>query len=274
MPEPYMEVAKLVLPAVIGAIGGYAVKFFEIDYQRNKAIKDTWRAQKTTHWLPLLRATTDLEARFKYLGDIFEGKPPVKFTPESISADFRELYMLTRDEIPNLEHVNPNAARQNSDAVQRARTRVCHQLTFAESSVYITAAYLAHAEHAWRALTDDELNIPPTHGKHLLGRLHNVRQALQGASGAGLFLEQQEYMGQAMLLPAHTVLSNIDFRRKLFDLPGWEVFSNLLRFFAEFGPKLPHEIAKTIEALKPLQESLVELRDAPSKQKYDKMRFR
>jgi hypothetical protein len=274
MPDPYIDLAKLAVPALIGAIGGYSIKFWEVWRQQQKLIADTWTAQKSSHWSPLLRATSNLESRFIYLKQIFERREPIPFSPESLSADFRELYMLSPDEIPNLEHVDANLARQDAAAVQRARTRVCHQLTFAESSVYIIAVYLAHAEHVWRALTDDALSIPAKHASHLLSLLHNVRQALQGKSGAGIFLEQQEYIGQALLLPGNAVVSNIDFRRTLFAMPGWEVFSNLLRFFAEFPPKVPYEVTSTIKELAVLRHALTQLRDAASRQEYGKQRLR
>jgi hypothetical protein len=272
MSDPFIDLAKLAVPALIGAIGGYTIKFSEVQHQQKKAISDTWTAQKSSHWSPLLRASRDLEHRFTYLRDIFEKREPIRFSPESLSADFRELYMLSRDEIPNLEAVDPNAARQDSAAVQRARTRVCHQLTFAESSVYITPVYLAHAEHVWRALTDDALSVPATHARRLLDLLENVRNALQGGSGAGVFLEQQEYIGQALLLPGHTVVGNIEFRRALFAIPGWEVFSNLLRFFAEFQPKVEFEVKNTIKELAVLCQAVTQLRDASSLNQYKKLR--
>ena len=269
MTEPYTEFAKIALPGIIGVAGGYFLKRWDVHHQQEKYVSDTWTAQKRTHWSPLLRATGDLEARFTFLRDIYHQKPSMPFSPASLSADFRELYMLSRAEIPNLQDVNPNAARQNSDAVQRARTRVCHELTFAESSVFITAAYLAHAEHVWRGLDEDLLEIASAHRAHLVGLLSGVRQALQGKSGAGIFIEQQEYIGQTLLLPSGGVVANLDFRKRLFDLPGWETFSNLLRFFAEFGPKVNYEITGTIQALGPLKHAVTLLRDASTKAKYE-----
>jgi len=208
-----------------------------------------------------LRATRELESRFVYLRDIYTKKPGMPFSPESLSADFRELYMLTRDEISNLEEVDPNAPRRDHNVVERLRARVCHEL-------YITATYLEHAEHVWRDLNEDRLEMSPPARNDLLGLVGNVRQSLQGKTGAGIFIEQQEYMGQTLLEASGAVISNLEFRQRLFDLPGWEAFNNLLRFFAEFGPKVNFEVADTITVLGPLRERLSNLRVSATPDRY------
>jgi hypothetical protein len=267
MAEPYVEIAKVVLPGLIGALGGYFIKYWDVRRLQRKEENDLWVAQRQSYWSPLLRATSELETRFAYLRDIYTPeKLGMPFSPLSLSADFRELYMLSRNDIPNLQEVDPNVPRRNDHAVQHVRARVCHELTFAESSVYITAAYLGHAEHVWRDLYDDRLPMSPPARNDLLGLVSKVRQSLHGKSGAGIFLEQQEYIGQTLLHTSGGVITNLEFRQRLFDLPGWEAFNNLLRFFAEFAPKVNFEVTDTIAALGPLRERLGQLRvsDTPA----------
>src|ERR1035437_1881673 len=137
MAELYTETAKVVLPGLIGVLGGYFIKRWDVQRQQRKEDNDVWIAQRQSHWSPLLRATRELNARFSFLRDIYKEKPGMPFSPSFLSADFRELYTLSRDEIRNLQDVDANEPRRSDHAVQRLRTRVCHELTFAESSVYI-----------------------------------------------------------------------------------------------------------------------------------------
>lgn len=268
MPEVYADIANVVLAAVLGVCGGYLVKRWDVAHQARKVENDVWRAQRHSHWSPLLRATRELEGRFAYLRDIYLRRPGMPFDPESISGDFRELYVLSRAEIPNLQDVDPTAARRDHLAVQRMRARVCHELTFAESSLFKTVTYLGHAEHVFRDLVEDRLDVPAEARDDVLGLLRAVRASLQGATGAGVFEEQQEYIGQMAWNPPLGVITNLEFRQQLFDLPGWEGFKNVLRFFAEFGPKVEYEIAETIETLGRLAARLDHVRGCATKRDY------
>ena len=106
----------------------------------------------------------------------------------------------------------------------------------------------------------------------VLGLISDVRSKLQG-NGAGIQREQQEYMGEAMWnIGGNSVISNLDFRTRLFDSPGWETYKGLLRFYAEFRLKIGHEVPQTICALRKLMTRLEELRnmnqDFPEGKKY------
>jgi hypothetical protein len=77
-----------------------------------------------------------------------------------LSGDFRELYLLSRDEIPwsqdkdegpSILDSDGNQPRRDDEVVQRVRKRMCYELTLATSSLYWTARYLAHA--GWRIFT-------------------------------------------------------------------------------------------------------------------------
>jgi hypothetical protein len=268
----YAEIAKVFVPGVIGIVGGYFVKKWEVKRQDHKVENDLWSTQKQSHWSPLLRATRELKTRFEFLRDIYLEKPGMPFDPKSLSGDFRELYMLSRAEIPYVQDCDPNAPRKDEHGVQHIRARVCHELTFAESSLYITVKYLGNAEHVWRDLNEDLLNVPKDARDELMRLILNVRESLQGKSGAGIFHEQQEYIGETVWSTAGRVITNLEFRKRLFDLPGWEQFKNLLRFFVEFAPKLEYEVKDTIVALGDLEKQVDQLRSCPSKRDYEALR--
>jgi hypothetical protein len=219
--------------------------------------------------LPFLKSARELQDRLGFLGSIYERAPGMPFSPESLSADFRELYALSRAEIPNFQACDPDAPRRNAIEVQRIRSRMCHELTFAESSVYITAAYLGRSEYVRRDLNQDVLTVPDDARKDMLRLVDDVRRSLQGGSGAGIFAEQQEYIGEAMWAPGDGVLSNLEFRNRILDLPGWESFKNLIRFYADFGPKLEHEVKDTIAALGALVRRIDEIRTSKDLRSYE-----
>jgi hypothetical protein len=268
MTELLTEVTGVMLAAILGLCGGYLMKRWEVRYQRRKAENDVWAAQRQTHWSPLLGATRGLEERFTFLRHIYQRRPDMPFSPESLSADFRELYAFSRDEIRNLQEVDANAPRRSPDRVQHMRARVCHELTFAESSVYKTATYLGHAEHVLRDLEDDRLEVSAEARDDLRRLIRGVRRSLQGQSGAGVFEEQQEYIGQMMCDRSGRAMTNLEFRQRLFDLPGWEGFKNVLRFFADFEPKVDYEIKETIDALGCLAARLDQLRASATRDEY------
>jgi hypothetical protein len=265
----FLETAKTIGPGVVGAIGGYLVKRWEVGHQARKTENDLWSTQIQSHWSPLLKATRDFKSRFGFLSNVYLRQPGMPFNPDSVSADFRELYMLSPDAINNLQHCDPNAPRKDENSVQKVRTRVCHELTFAESSLYITAKYLGHAERVWRDLNESLLILPKSARGNMLVVISNVRGSLQGTTGAGIFNEQQEYIGEAVWGTNGSVISNLEFRRRLFDLPGWEQFANLLRFFVEFEPKVKYEVACTIKALSVLEQELKQLCDQKTMRTYE-----
>jgi hypothetical protein len=145
---------------------------------------------------------------------------------------------------------------------------MCHELTFAESSVYITATYLGHSEHVWRDLNERALQVPEGARKEMLGLINGVRQSLQGP-GAGIFREQQRYIGEAVLISDRHVISNLDFRNRILEMPGWETFKNLLRFYADLAPKIPWEVQAAIKALGKVEEGIEILCGSKGARSYD-----
>ena len=117
----------------------------ELKQQEKKSDIGTWRSEKRTHWSPFLKSAQELDERLSQLLRIYKGEPDT-LSPGSLSGDFRELYVLSRDEISNLQDCDPVKPRKDAGQVENIRSRVCHELTFAESSLYITAAYLGHSE--------------------------------------------------------------------------------------------------------------------------------
>jgi len=256
---------KVIVPGISAIIGGlivvggqYCIKRWELRHQERQAKSSTWLVQKQSHWSPLFMASQDFADRLKFLTRIHQGDPGTGFDHNSISADFRELYMLRRDPIDNLQNCDPNAPRRNATDVQTIRSRVCHELTLAESSLYFTVVYLGHAEQVLRDLKQDRLVLPDSERVDLVRCLDAVRLSLQG-KGAGIPREQQAYMGEAMW-GSGSVMSNLEFRNRLFDMPGWETFKGLLRFYAEFAPKVQYEVADTIKTLETLASQIDKLR--------------
>jgi hypothetical protein len=147
--------------------------------------------------------------------------------------------------------------RMNLNAVQKIRTRMAHQLTYATSSLYITAKYLGWAELVQRDLKERRLLLSEDARVEMMRLISNVRGSLQG--NAGIPVEQQEYIGETVWSTAGRVITNPEFRKRLFDLPGWEQFTGLFRFFVHFQYKVEHEVAKTISALHELAEKVDQL---------------
>jgi hypothetical protein len=68
--------------------------------------------------------------------------------------------------------------------------------------------------------------------------------------------KNKEAMAEAVWDPAGGVITNCNFRERLLELPGWERFTNLFRFFVDFRQKLTFEVASTISALRELEDQL------------------
>jgi hypothetical protein len=157
-------------------------------------------------------------------------------------------------------------------AVQDLRKRMCYELNYATSSLYRTARYLARARLLHQHLSGGGSSLAPTDQEGLDRLIAEVGAGLQGASGAGIFLEQQESIAEMMVDADGRVLSHFDFRRRLLDVPGWEQFTALFLFFitendkpdgrpdrASFAAKLPYEVQATTGALARLEARLAEI---------------
>jgi hypothetical protein len=230
-----------------------------------------WSLHKQQFHLPLLDAGRQLEARLSELADIYRGDS-ARHRPEDLSGDFRELYLLRRDQIPSLLDSDGNQPRRHDEAVQRLRKRMSYELTLATSALYWTARYLAYARLVHLHLSGGGSRLDPADREGLDRLIGDVGNALQGPGGAGLFSEQQDAIAEMMVDADGKVLSHYDFRRRLLELPGWEQFTALFYFFiseddepdkkdrrARFAAKLDHEVAATVEALARLEDRLTEI---------------
>jgi hypothetical protein len=145
-----MAAADQVLTAglsMVSVLVGYGAKMGQ----------DWWtakRARQQLH-LPLLAAARELGARLSELAAVYGGTSPGSFTPESLSRDFRELYLLRPDELPDrdgaLLSADDNEPRRNDRAVQDLRKRMCYELNFATSPVPLLRHRERQARRAARA---------------------------------------------------------------------------------------------------------------------------
>jgi hypothetical protein len=265
MADFYAETIKLLGSGVVGALCGYVLKEIEIRNQDRRKKDDLWSTQIQNHWLPLLEAARELNSRFDELSRVYRKEWTNPFNPDDLSGDFRELYSLNRDK--NWSQRDPNAPRKDGDAVQRVRTRMSHELNYAASSLYITAKYLGIAEQVQRNLRENLLIVSGDARNEMIRVISNVRGSLQGR--AGIFREQQESIAEIVWGPAGRVITNFEFRKRLLDLPGWEQFTNLFRFFVDFEPKVKYEVADTISSLLELEREVNQLSSCPSKKAYE-----
>jgi hypothetical protein len=239
---------------------------------QRQADRALWSQPRQQLYLPLLGAVRELEARLSELADVYGGRSPLPFTPTSLSRDFRELYLLSPEEIPDLLASDGDRPRRDDRAVQRLRKRMCYELNFATSSLYRTARYLACARLVHRHLSGGGSGLAPADQEGLDRLIAEVGAALQGPTGAGIFLEQQESIAEMMIDADGRVLSHFDFRRRLLELPGWEQFTALFLFFvseddrlegddarARFAAKVPHEVRAATTALGRLEARLSEI---------------
>jgi hypothetical protein len=169
-------------------------------------------------WPPLLEAARELERRLVDLSRVYRRQWTDPFTPESLSGDFCELYMLSRDPIENFQECDPNERRKDLNAVQKIRTRMVHELNYAVTSLYIIAKYLGWAEHVQRDLKEDRLILRGDARDEILRLFSNVRGSLQG--NAGILVEQQDSIAEMVWAPAGRVITNLEFQKRLLELPG------------------------------------------------------
>ena len=282
--------ADQILIVLVSTFIGFCGKWVWDWRTARRAEKKEHQALRSLHdqqfHLPLLDAGRQLQARLCELSDIYIGEPS-KHTPASLSGDFRELYLLSRDEllpdplrpdkIPSILDSDANQPRRDDAAVQRLRRRMCYELTFATTALYRTGRYLAYARLAHLHLSGGGSTLESDDRKGLDQLIADVGAALQGPGGAGIFGEQQESIAEMMVDPGGKVLSHYDFRRRLLELPGWEQFTALFLFYisedneldisqydeldprsrrARFAAKVCHEVRATTEALAGLNARL------------------
>jgi hypothetical protein len=271
MAAPADQILIVLLSGVVGYGSKWAQDWWTAKKAQEEEAEALWSLHKQQFHLPLLDAGRQLEARLSELADVYRGNS-ARHRPESLSGDFRELYLLSRDRIPSLLDSDGNQPRRHDDAVQRLRKRMCYELTLATSSLYWTARYLAHARLVHLHLSGGGSRLDPADREGLDRLIADVATALQGPGGAGIFSEQQDSIAEMMVDPDGKVLSHYDFRRRLLELPGWEQFTALFYFFiseddepdkqdgrARFAAKLDHEVDATIAALARLRTRLTRI---------------
>ncbi|MDP9144347.1 MAG: hypothetical protein M3N43_06570 [Actinomycetota bacterium] len=279
--------ADQILIVLVSALVGYGGKLAQdwLTAWRAQKKEDAalWSLHRQRFHLPLRDAGRQLEARLSELAGIYRGEPS-QHTPGSLNGDFRELYLLSRDELPwsgdprpSILDTDGNQPRRDDQAVQRLRKRMCYELTLATSALYWTARYLAYARLVHLHLSGGGSNLDKADRDGLDRLIADVGAALQG-KGAGIFSEQQDAIAEMMVDSDGKVLSHYEFRRKLLELPGWEQFTALFLFFiseddrldiealdepkkdrARFAAKLGHEVDATIGALARLETRLTEI---------------
>ena len=278
------QILIVLLSALVGYGGKLAQDWWTARRAQRKEDEALWSLHQQQFHLPLRDAGRQLEARLSELADIYRRKPS-QHTPESLNGDFRELYLLSRDQLlwsedsrPSILDSDGNQPRRDDEAVQRLRKRMCYELTLATSALYWTARYLAYARLVHRHLSGGGSNLKTADREGLDQLIVAVGAELHGNGGAGIFSEQQDSIAEMMVDSDGKVLSHYEFRRRLLELPGWEQFTALFLFYiseddqldietldereqhrARFVAKLCHEVDDTIKALARLESRLTEI---------------
>jgi hypothetical protein len=211
MAAPADQILIVLVSALVGYGGKWAWDWRTARRAEKKEDQALWSLHNQQFHLPLLDAGQQLQARLCELSDIYNEKPS-KHTPASLSGDFRELYLLSRDELlpdplrpdelPSILDSDANQPRRDDAAVQRLRKRMCYELTFATTALYRTARYLAYARLAHLHLSGGGSTLESDDRKGLDQLIAAVGAALQGPGGAGIFSEQQESIAEMMSTPA------------------------------------------------------------------------
>jgi hypothetical protein len=264
IPSPTLDLLKVIgsfAGGATGAVSGALLKQW-FDQRALLAI------QKQTRWLPLLEATREFKTRLEELIRKYPSHPARNRSEmTSLACDFWELYTLDKERKPFDELENPeldgilDTSRDKESDVQRVSRRMCHQLNYAASSLYITAKYLACAERVRTDLKEGRLRIAQGVTERKLTKLiSDVRKQLNGVSkehpGSGIIFEQQESIAESVCGADNRIISYFEFRQRLLTKADWDQFTGLFRFFVHFDQKISTEVRQTIEVLDPLCEEL------------------
>jgi hypothetical protein len=98
MAAPADQILIVLVSALVGYGGKWAWDWRTARRAEKKEDQALWSLHNQQFHLPLLDAGQQLQARLCELSDIYNEKPS-KHTPASLSGDFRELYLLSRDEL-------------------------------------------------------------------------------------------------------------------------------------------------------------------------------
>jgi hypothetical protein len=182
MAEPADQILTIGLSAVAGYGGKMAQDWWTARRARRQADRELWSEHKQQLYLPLLGAVRELETRLSELADVNGGRSALPFTSTSLSRDFRELYLLSPEEIPDLLASDGDQPRRDDRVVQRLRKRMCYELNFATSSPYRTGRYLACARLVHRHLSGGS-TLAPADQEGLDRLTADVGAVLQGPTG-------------------------------------------------------------------------------------------
>jgi hypothetical protein len=202
-----MADADQILTAGVSVLVGYGGKmaqdWWTARRARQQADRALWSLHKQQFHLPLLGSARELETRLSELAAVYRGSSQGAFSAESLSRVFREVYLLRPDELPDqdgaLLAADGDQPRRDDRAVQHLRKRMCYELNFATSSLYRTARYLAHARLVHQHLSGGASSLAPVDQEGLDRLIAEVGTGLQGATRAGIFLEQQESIAEMMV---------------------------------------------------------------------------
>lgn len=250
-----LELVKATLAFFGALLGAVCGAYFKAWFDAKQAERRLRSEQQQTLLRPLVEATTTLLERLETLAGIYRNqRPKLPFSSESLSSDFRELYMLSPGPV-DLGTSDGNVPRGDPRAVQNLRTRMAHNLNYAASSLYFTARYLGWAKRVSRGLKDGSLVLGENSRREANDLLKSVCQALQGENGAGIPWEEQESIAE-VIWKGNDVITYPEFRRLILESPGWEQLMGLFRFFVDFKPKLDFEVSETAKALAALEKGL------------------
>jgi hypothetical protein len=157
--------------------------------------------------------------------------------------DFRELNTIPGDQ------------RKNEEAVRSVRARI-HELNGATVLLYTTAVYLGYSQRVRRELTHSQLQAPRERPQEVKRLIETVRSELNGPGGAGMIDDLQDLIGESIWIGDDAVISYYEFRERILSATGWELYTELFRFFCHFHKKLDYEVKKTREALAALCDAL------------------
>jgi len=265
-----LELLKIGFSFIGGATGAGLTNILVAKWIERRELR---AKQRQTRWFPFLEAARDLEARLADLQKKYENIPPNKVwrkvddrTLPTWARDFHELYTFNKnpDPITNFESadVSPDEARKDDPLVQSVRIRMGHQLTYAASTLYMTAKYLGYAQRVRRDLNAGRLDLRKsgTSAQKIKSLLDKVRTELHGTSkehpGAGIILEQQDFIGESMWTVDNDVIGFFEFQSRLVKSPGWEQFTDLFRFYLGVDQKLATEVELTKKELGELSKEL------------------
>eukprot|EP00474_Spongospora_subterranea_P005518 CRZ05976.1 hypothetical protein [Spongospora subterranea] len=252
-----VDVILLFITNIITALGIWFVPaWWSARIAKQDKDRELWNESRERYYFLLREAAQELLNRLTRLKEIYYREKP-HHDPDRMSEDFRELFMLSRNTIPDIHTADPNRLRANLETRQYVQTRMHRYLYLATSTLYIAARYFALVKLTRSHLSCGRHVLTETKAKDLTDRINNVTLALKGPDDIdfGMPTEQQESIGEIMITDGNRVMTQYEFRKRLFDCPGWEQFTSLMTFFIteddrpnaiKLLPKFNYEIREAV----------------------------